>query len=233
MSTDSAETGDGDGPAVGPCRNAEEYAIELLESTDGPVTPAQAAEGHGCTPGYMQDVLRESDETVRVDIGEYALSTAETTEGADMQNDVESETVAPFEAPPVAGGEDTETERPSVDGPAQSEGRGGEAGDLEDGDDSDDESEEIDVDEDGDDDRDDGDGSDVVPVEQDEPMPEPAGTTDGIPIPVSTTTLFAGVGLALVVMLWYSNQSGDESAPAEETSQGADSSPFVSVEGFI
>lgn len=131
MSTDSVQAGDGDGPEVGPCRNAEEYAIELLESTDGPVTPAQAAEGHGCTPGYMQDVLRESEETVRVEIGEYALATEDTTEGADEGDGVESVDVAPFEASSGAEEEDTAIERPSVDGEARLQDTDGQAGDQE------------------------------------------------------------------------------------------------------
>lgn len=218
MSVESEETTGESGLGIGPCRNAEEYAIELLKSKDGTVSPAEAAEGHGCTPGHMQDVLRESEATERVEIGEYALSTEITTTGEDTGSRAGSGYLAGFMAPSSATDEDTETERPSVGGPAQSGDLDGTAGDQEDS--------EVPIDENGDggeavDDLD-GDGPEPVPVgavEEDDEM-------GGIPLPVSTTALYAGVALALLAMYWYSKRSGGESEQSQEQAESGDGEDY-------
>jgi len=66
--------GSGRGPAPEMCRNAEEFALRMLEETDGSVQPSGLAQQYGCTSGHMQDVLRglmEDGEIQRVDEGKY------------------------------------------------------------------------------------------------------------------------------------------------------------------
>lgn len=96
-----------------PCRNAEEYAIEWLEKHGGPASPSELAEEYDCTPGHMQDVLRESDSTTRVEIGEYALSTETSTgakaEAEDTLSDVDRDDFAGVVASDDAGDEERET----------------------------------------------------------------------------------------------------------------------------
>jgi len=120
MGIESAESGNEDGPPIGPCSNAEEYAVKFLEQHDGAAKPAMVAEVYGCTPGHMQDVLRESDEIVRVDHGEYALSAQSDAGDGDTRNGVDSESEATSEAMSGATKGDREPPRPRSGGPALS-----------------------------------------------------------------------------------------------------------------
>lgn len=113
MSVESSGSGTTDGRGIGPCRNAEEYVVEALKSQEGTVSPADLADAYGCTPGHMQDVLRESDSTTRVEIGEYALSTETPTgakaEAEDTLSDVDRDEFAGVVASDDAGDEERET----------------------------------------------------------------------------------------------------------------------------
>jgi hypothetical protein len=94
-----------------------------------------------------------------------------------------------------------------------------------------DESEEIDVD-DGGEGTDESGGSWRGPVGVEAARDADSEGAGGIPLPVSTTTLFAGVALVLVVMYWYSKQSGgsepEQSEEQEEPQQEEGFVPLVS-----
>jgi hypothetical protein len=225
---ESTEAGGGDGPIIGPCRNAEEYALRVLESRDGTVSPGELAEEYGCTPGHMQDVLRESEETVRVEIGEYALSTEESTGDEDTLTSVEPADKAGFEALEAARDVDTGTERPSAGGGPQLEAPGGTDGDQEEGEEQEGNEE--------------GGAVEAVDVTDatdaaggGEGIDESGGEMPGIPVPVSSTTLVVAVGvLVFAVLVFQYVRGGTEGEQNDENQQNQQVEPAANslVEGY-
>lgn len=225
MSTDSTESGGKDGPAIGPCANAEEYAVEFLEQHDGAAKPSMIAEEYDCTPGHMQDVLRESDEIVRVDHGEYALSTQTDTGAEATGNGVDSESEAANEAVGGAAEGDRQTPRPQSGGQALSLATDTTDPESQDGDDlvpTDEEYErqqaELYGSDDGDDqDSDESEAEPVEVVEEDVSM--------GIPVPMDARKLMLLVSVgALLFILWRAGQ------PSEPDSDSSESSSDVETE---
>jgi hypothetical protein len=225
---DSPQTDDSDNGAIGPCQNAEEYAIEYLKSADGTAKPSEIAAEYGCTPGHMQDALRDSDEIDRVEIGHYALSTETTTTDEDTESGVESEDVAPLKAPDPSEDVDAVSERPSVDGPARLEDTDTTAGDRVDSKmptekeyqqfkaTSGAEGNETGADDGEDIDESDGDGSESVAAEDVEEIDVPT-EQGGVPI----VAVVAGA-IALFAVYWFVfRDSGQGSQPAQSTQQSS------------
>jgi len=223
MSTESEEGPDGQRVSIGPCSNAEEYAVEFLEQHEGAAKPSVIAEEYGCTPGHMQDVLRESDQTVRVDHGEYALSTATDTTDGDAWFDVDSESEASGEAVVEAGNDDGENRGPSGDGGHRSE-------DLDTQDDRDGDIEEIDDQED-------------VDVDGDRELPS-ANETAGAAAAVGGASLLAtddwetqkwmlvGLATGVVVYLWWRSRSSTDGQRNEQEQDNEDDGFKLGSEGF-
>lgn len=193
---------------IGPCRNAEEYAIEWLEKHGGPVSPSELAEEYDCTPGHMQDALRDSDEVTRVEIGKYVLATEINNQSTDTEDPVESADMALF----GYGNEDTEND--GEHGDDVPVGRTGEFSmDSQDviqqqrelATETEEDAEEI---EDG-------------PEEIEE---ESAG---GIPSPVSPPILIAGVVAVVVVIAWLQFRRSGGSTSPNQNEQRREDSPFI------
>lgn len=74
MATSSTTT-DGEAASIGPCKNAEQFALKRLGNAEEPKRPSQLAEEYGCSNSRMRDALgnlRETGAVTRVARGEYA-----------------------------------------------------------------------------------------------------------------------------------------------------------------
>lgn len=230
MSTEPAESGGEDRPAVGPCRNAEEYARKRLKRAEDTLTPSMLADDYGCTHGHMQDVLRESEDIIRVDHGEYALSAqVEARDGA-TRNRADSEGEATSKAGNGASGEDREKPRPQSGGPARSvdtdtTGQAGQESGTETLPAMPSQSELDRQRELAEHDRDGDQGESEVDDEL-----EVVEESVGFDLPVSSTALFVGLAAFLAFAVWRaqkrreSQQSGQESGQNDQQSgQGQES----------
>lgn len=76
MATSSTTTNDG-AASIGPCKNAEQFALKRLGDAEEPKRPSQLAEEYGCSNSRMRDALgnlRDTGAVTRVARGEYAAT---------------------------------------------------------------------------------------------------------------------------------------------------------------
>lgn len=93
MSTSTKTTPADSGPEPDQFETADQYARDVIASTDRPVTAAELADQYGCSPGHMRRTLRtltQDGVAVRVNRGEYlpVELASGTSDSADGQFDV-------------------------------------------------------------------------------------------------------------------------------------------------